>query len=376
MDTNNLHVHQFKETVVPPTCRENGYTLYTCDCGYVHKANFKPVAAHNYQITQSTPATCEQPGSVSAVCSVCGEAHTQQTPPLGHDFSQWIVKDYPTCTTPGIRMRKCQRCGFTQESPIAPTGHKCAPQTARYVNGQLAEFFCENCGQTIRYVPQTAPAQSLQKPAAEKNYWPTRIVLLLAAVFTWLQLISMIGYDLDPYASFTNPWLTYGRAVIVTGMYVLLFLTAKKIRQNENHTKWVGFVALVYVILSVIGQVSNILWHVKWYSEWFSVGEIIEILLPSFVVNILTIAFYVVLMLVFFAGRRKKLWTMIMALAHTTIFGGLSLLGQIISYSNMRWFNTWQLFYTYFSQIAGLLCMVGLVMLVIPAKKVKQKNIA
>ena len=30
METKDIHEHQFTETIVPPTCKENGYTLYTC----------------------------------------------------------------------------------------------------------------------------------------------------------------------------------------------------------------------------------------------------------------------------------------------------------------------------------------------------------
>ena len=138
MDTNNLHIHQFHETIVPPTCQSSGYTVYSCDCGYAHKANFVPATAHSFQVTETVPATCTTPGSIRSVCSGCGAVSTQSTPVLNHDYGEWAVQVYPTCEAPGKRANQCRRCGTTVEETIAPLGHKCASGTARYANGRTS----------------------------------------------------------------------------------------------------------------------------------------------------------------------------------------------------------------------------------------------
>ena len=144
METEAYHVHQFQETVVPPTCKTNGYTLYRCHCGYEHRTNFKPLGTHNYAVTETVPATCEANGSVTWQCATCGETVNQTVPPLGHDYSPWVIGVYPTCETPGMQFRTCSRCGAREEAVLPPTGHRCAPGTEQYTNGKLTAFF-ERC---------------------------------------------------------------------------------------------------------------------------------------------------------------------------------------------------------------------------------------
>jgi len=35
----NTHVHNYVAEVIPATCAQGGYTLYSCDCGDFHKEN-------------------------------------------------------------------------------------------------------------------------------------------------------------------------------------------------------------------------------------------------------------------------------------------------------------------------------------------------
>ena len=43
-----VHEHQFIEEIVPPTCIENGYTKYTCECGENYEDNIVSSKGHNY----------------------------------------------------------------------------------------------------------------------------------------------------------------------------------------------------------------------------------------------------------------------------------------------------------------------------------------
>ena len=56
-DPTPTHTHEYTTTIVPPSCIEQGYTLYECSCGDKKIDNFVAVTAHNY---------------VNGVCSVCG----------------------------------------------------------------------------------------------------------------------------------------------------------------------------------------------------------------------------------------------------------------------------------------------------------------
>ncbi len=42
------HVHQYTAAVTEPTCTENGYTTYTCDCGDSYTANTVKALGHSY----------------------------------------------------------------------------------------------------------------------------------------------------------------------------------------------------------------------------------------------------------------------------------------------------------------------------------------
>ena len=79
------HVHDYTATVTPPTCTEQGYTTYTCECGDSYVADY--------------------------------------TDPLGHDFGDWVVTTEPTCTEQGEETRYCSRCDATETQPVGKLDH-------------------------------------------------------------------------------------------------------------------------------------------------------------------------------------------------------------------------------------------------------------
>ena len=67
--------HDYEDSVTPPTCTEDGYTLHTCRvCGYSSTDNYVEATGHSW-----VAATCTVPDT----CSVCGAT---QGEPLGHDY--------------------------------------------------------------------------------------------------------------------------------------------------------------------------------------------------------------------------------------------------------------------------------------------------
>ena len=100
METNN-HVHVFHDTVVPPACKENGYTLHKCECGYEYKDNFVPMGKHSIATIEDVAPTCTETGKKSYRCLLCGEEKTEMFSPLGHIWGEWRIQTHPTCTEKG-----------------------------------------------------------------------------------------------------------------------------------------------------------------------------------------------------------------------------------------------------------------------------------
>lgn len=73
--TEAVHIHSYENTVVGPTCTEDGYTLCTCSCGDSYKAETVPAAGHSYESTVVDETYTEQ-GYTQYTCSVCD--HTYQ----------------------------------------------------------------------------------------------------------------------------------------------------------------------------------------------------------------------------------------------------------------------------------------------------------
>lgn len=170
MENNTPHIHSFKDTLVPSTCKERGYTLHKCDCGYEHKDSFQPLSGHNFEPVEGTEPDCTNGGNQRVVCSACGKEVNTTLPPLGHNFGAWNVIELPTCTQDGVQERYCGICGTKEMQAIAATGHKLTKPVKSQTKKGYVECYCENCGETFE-----------KKPMAKKIII-TVIILLLVAV--------------------------------------------------------------------------------------------------------------------------------------------------------------------------------------------------
>ncbi|MBQ6067808.1 MAG: hypothetical protein IJK89_13440 [Clostridia bacterium] len=78
--------HIYKDTVVPPTCADQGYTLH--------------------------------------VCSKCGDWYKDSyTNALGHSYGEWVEVNAATCTTEGLQQRECARCHGLETKTIPIKAH-------------------------------------------------------------------------------------------------------------------------------------------------------------------------------------------------------------------------------------------------------------
>ncbi len=119
-DTIQAHSHTYSKTVVEPTCEEDGYTTYTCSCGYAYNANEVSATGHTYSKTVVEP-TCTERGHTTFTC-LCGDSYTENiTASLGHSYSKKVTA--PTCTESGYTTFICF-CGDTYTAnTVSATGH-------------------------------------------------------------------------------------------------------------------------------------------------------------------------------------------------------------------------------------------------------------
>lgn len=124
------HKHIFEAITITPTCTIQGYTTYTCFCGYSYVDNIIATVDHTWKI-----ATC----TTVKVCSTCG---TTSGSVLGHSYTSTVTKA-ATCTETGIREYTCSRCSDSYTETIAATGHTWIAATC------TEKQICSACSLTI-----------------------------------------------------------------------------------------------------------------------------------------------------------------------------------------------------------------------------------
>lgn len=121
------HIAAFTDTVVAPTCTEQGYTHHVCTvkgCTYAPVDDTYVAATdHTWVKTQTNPPTCTEKGTAFYKCSACGATRTEKIAALGHDLGRCDLKPAATCTQPGRAVGTCARCGVQIDEVIPAKGH-------------------------------------------------------------------------------------------------------------------------------------------------------------------------------------------------------------------------------------------------------------
>lgn len=117
------HVHNHKLTkTVDPTCTEDGYKLFVCECGDENTTVLK-AAGHNY-VKKTFDADCEHDGYTRYTCSSCGDHYDEASHEHhahGHSWGDWYVTKEATASTDGVQSRECSDCGKTETKTIPRT---------------------------------------------------------------------------------------------------------------------------------------------------------------------------------------------------------------------------------------------------------------
>jgi len=155
----SAHVHDYATAVTAPTCTEQGYTTYTCECGNSYVGNYVPTAGHDGRkahdfcdedsvcevcgenlddATSCTPVKAHGYCDEDALCTVCGQNFGGATV---HDFGEWITVTEPQIGVPGLKERLCAVCDKL-DSEIIPAlpGEPVTPPSNNFFARIIAFF--------------------------------------------------------------------------------------------------------------------------------------------------------------------------------------------------------------------------------------------
>ena len=136
--------HDMKETVVPATCKEGGYTLHECTrCGESFKDNETKADENLHNVVlvnQLRPADCKTGanGIGRYECSICGKDFGYKTVPADHTKAV-AERVEPTCKDEGKVTYKCSVCGID-----LPDEEEVLPATGKhtFVDGEFIDATC------------------------------------------------------------------------------------------------------------------------------------------------------------------------------------------------------------------------------------------
>ncbi len=112
------HEHEYTAKVTDPTCREEGFTTYTCSCGESYKDDYVPVR-HNTISYEGKAPTCTEKGYADyEVCLRCDYNSYKSLPALGHNYEEKVTK-FPTTLSEGTLSKICEECGLYTDKPIS-----------------------------------------------------------------------------------------------------------------------------------------------------------------------------------------------------------------------------------------------------------------
>ena len=129
------HTFSGAGVIVPPTCTDRGYTVYSCDrCGESYASDYVSANGHSYEATVTYP-TCTEGGYTTHICSVCQDTFVDSyTSPHGHQYSGTVIP--PTCTEQGYTLYECwyEGCDDSyRDNYVDALGHYVVVENREYI---------------------------------------------------------------------------------------------------------------------------------------------------------------------------------------------------------------------------------------------------
>ncbi len=166
------HTHDYESVVTAPTCTEQGYTTYTCDCGDSYVDNYVDATGHHHKPEVTIPATHLEEGLMTFICA-CGDTYTGIIEKLEkHNYESVVTA--PTCTEQGYTTYTCE-CGDSYvDDYVDALGHteETIPSVAPSCTetGLTEGVKCSICGETHTEQKELPANGHTPENAVEENY--------------------------------------------------------------------------------------------------------------------------------------------------------------------------------------------------------------
>lgn len=156
--------HRYKNTVIAPTCTQDGYTLHACQrCDYSYRDTPVSKLGHDYKASVTKP-TCTKDGYTTHICSRCGDSYTDSvTTKTGHSYQDSVIA--PDCVHAGYTKRVCSTCGntvTTNEKPALGHKYKKTVHAPTCTQDGYTESVCERCQDTVKSDVVKAPGHDYE----------------------------------------------------------------------------------------------------------------------------------------------------------------------------------------------------------------------
>ena len=148
-----IHEHDYTAAVTDPTCTEQGYTTYTCECGDSYIDDYVDALGHDFSVpVEHVDAICESAGYDVFRCSRCEETDVVDIGALGHAWSAVVTE--PDCTEIGFTTHVCANDAAHNytDSYVAELGHDFSNligyQAPTHEADGYALYQCSRCDET------------------------------------------------------------------------------------------------------------------------------------------------------------------------------------------------------------------------------------
>ena len=114
------------DEAVAATCTTTGFTegSHCSRCNTVLEAQeIVPALGHSWSDWEDSRTSCDEVGTRTRSCSVCGEEEIEELSAGTHTWDNGTVTKQPDCTQPGTMQFTCTVCGDTSTEDIEPLGH-------------------------------------------------------------------------------------------------------------------------------------------------------------------------------------------------------------------------------------------------------------
>lgn len=137
------------------------------------------------EYVSNNDATCEEDGTKTGTCSVCGATETivDEGSALGHSFGEYVSNNDATCEEDGTKTATCSVCGETDTVDDEGTalGHN-------YVDG-----VCTNCGEADpATAEEEAPAEDASSSTSSSSSSAATVVIIVTVVVVVAIIVIVI----------------------------------------------------------------------------------------------------------------------------------------------------------------------------------------